>query len=144
MIETSPQFCKLLDVAVIRTALYIGLPLHEFGEKIYLIEYDTGNLEDPKSEPIAVYRRAGTQRFFWRGDTWCVYDINMFRYIEETQRNSSYEKDPCRLSEYAKLLNMLDRWVSQYQRLDEGHNLPESRFSVIYKIRSVIDESGTQ
>jgi hypothetical protein len=122
--ESEPTFFSFVDAAIIWTNLYDGLPFHEFGPKIYLIEFAAQALEDPKAEPIAVYHYAGIRRYFWRSRYWSEYDAHA-PYLD-----------------YRKLLDMLKSYARRSWIVgNSGHDIADIPFSgqhhtaIVYPIR---------
>jgi hypothetical protein len=140
--ESEPTFFSFVDAAIIWTKLYDGLPFHEFGPKIYLIEFAAQALEDPKAEPIAVYHYAGIRRYFWRSRYWSEYDAHAPYLEERTKELLQQERDRAKSLNYRKLLDMLKAYARRSWVVGStGHDIADVPFSgqhhtaIVYPIR---------
>ena len=104
---SKPTYYSFINVATIWTRLYVGLSPHEFGPKIYIIEFAAQSLEDPKSEPVAVYYHAGTVHYLWRNRCWCECDLYAPYLEERTKELLQREQDQNKILNFHKLLDML-------------------------------------
>lgn len=66
-----PKFFVVLKHRLLRSPV---LPKH-LGD-IHIIEFINKGIEDPESDPIALYYAGGTRKFLWRDMLYCEYNVN--------------------------------------------------------------------
>ena len=137
--ESEPIYFSFIDAAIIWTRLYDGLPLYEFGPKIYLVEFAAQSLEDPKTEPIAIYYYAGIRRYFWRSKYWGEYDFHASYLEERTKELLRQERDRDKMLNFRKLLDMLKSYAKRTWIIGDPLEAfsGEHHTAIVYPIRQI-------
>jgi hypothetical protein len=136
-----PTFYAFIDHSPIYTRFYEGLPVNEFGDKIFLLVFGGGDLETPDREPVGVFHYAGIRRYLWRERYWSEYGIDIRYFKDRTKELLVDAKTKEEALLHRKLLGLLTAMADPYDNLfTSDWSRPEGLikrdiYRVVYEIK---------